>query len=218
MATELAPLAFFDFFGTPPPSETSDKGKGNEDKTVSYGQLKMLKFLRQSREVDKRWATHCDAAGATGDPICSLPATFVQEFLLDPQNHKSEFLKAFLEYARLDPVSVPSDVDDDDEDFGGFMDSNRFGFIQSEKWLKTEKDHLVARVNDFCAAGPDKGSTWERYCRRMQPWEDPDDEESQAVRDEMGKRSELGKRKSALDSWYDAQTKAAPPSKRKWGV
>ncbi|CAK0902498.1 unnamed protein product [Prorocentrum cordatum] len=90
--------------------------------------------------------TYCSAAGEAEDSDSSLPAAFVKQFLVDPANHKSEFLKSFLEHAELDPVRVPRDIDDDDEDLGGFMDSNSFGLVKSEKWLNEEKRLLAEKI------------------------------------------------------------------------
>jgi len=213
-------VAFFDFFGKPqPPPESPEPGGNAAAGLASVGQRSALAQLRRTPEVQRRWVLHCQAANRTSDASArELPAVFVHEFLVDPDNYDSKFLKAFLELAKLDPVRVPSDVDDDDEELGGFMDSNRFGLIKSEKWLRAEKELLVGSVNRFRAAGPENTSTWERYCKRLERQVDPEDEESQAVRNEMAMRSELGPRKSTLDAWYDAQTMAAPPRSEKWGI
>lgn len=215
--------AFFDFFGKPsagPEERRADDARGPA--AATYGQLKALKLLRASLDVDQRWATYCSdsnlsAVGEAEDSDSNLSAAFVKQFLVDPANHQSQFLKQFLEHAKLDPVRVPRDIDDDDEDLGGFMDSNSFGLVKSEKWLKEEKRLLAVKISRFKASGPEELGTWERFCERMQDWEDPDDEESQAVRNEMGMREGLGQRKTALESWLDAAQGKVPRTGNKWG-
>eukprot|EP00913_Durusdinium_trenchii_P010644 g9986.t1 len=61
---------------------------------------------------------------------------------------------------------------------------------------------------------------WTQYLGVLSWWDrwDPDDADSRAVRGEMASRSELGRRKTALESWLDAETGKAPPSGEKWGA
>eukprot|EP00440_Ansanella_granifera_P022844 gb/GFBE01024808.1/.p1 GENE.gb/GFBE01024808.1/~~gb/GFBE01024808.1/.p1 ORF type:complete len:247 (+),score=62.99 gb/GFBE01024808.1/:1-741(+) len=209
--------AFFDFFGKPPDSGADAKGDSGP-KLATLGQMQMLKQLREVRETDQAWTQHCDAANVSTGNVADMPADFVQSFLLDPVHHRSDVLKGFMSFANLAPVSVPSNIDDDEEEFGGFMDSNMFGIVKSDKWLKAEQELLAKRVREFVTAGPEQAVKWKRYCRQLQDGEDPDDDESQEVRNEMAMRTEVGRRKSALDAWYDAQSGKAPPSTKKWGV
>eukprot|EP00931_Biecheleriopsis_adriatica_P027533 TRINITY_DN16554_c0_g1_i3.p1 TRINITY_DN16554_c0_g1~~TRINITY_DN16554_c0_g1_i3.p1 ORF type:complete len:247 (+),score=51.39 TRINITY_DN16554_c0_g1_i3:28-768(+) len=211
----ICEVTFFDFFGKPPDTpSTRETGL----KTASYGQIMTLKRLRKSQEVDSRWLSYCEAANASAAEVAKLPMGFVQTFLLEPCNHGNTFLKTFVSEAKLSPVIVPDSVDDDEEDFGGFMDSNRFGLVKSEKWLKAEKRLLAERVQQYLSS-PENVERWQRYCKREEETVDPDDEESDEVRQEMASRSVIGRPKTALESWYDAQAgKAPPPSKRKWGV
>mmetsp|Transcript_50693 Transcript_50693/g.156922 ORF Transcript_50693/g.156922 Transcript_50693/m.156922 type:complete len:253 (+) Transcript_50693:87-845(+) len=214
-----SPIAFFDFFGKPPTEQQqqeSGEAASSGPKMATPGQMKAQRLLRaQTRDAQLRWAELCDAEGHSADSS-ALPADFVQDFVLDPNNHKNDFLNGFLNRARLDPVEVPDDVDDEEEEFGGFMDSNRFGLIKSEAWKKAEKQLLVARISENL---PERQDSWERYCSQIESWDDPDDEESQEVRNEMGMRSEIGRRKTALESWHEAQMGRAPQEDpNKWGV
>lgn len=202
-------IAFFDFFGKPSTEQQQESKEiaVSGPKMATSSQMKAQRVLRaQLRDAQLRWAELCDAAGHSADSE-TLPADFVMDFVLDPNNHNNDFLNGFLKRARLDPVEVPNDVDDEEEEFGGFMDSNRFGLIKSEAWKKAEKQLLVARISENL---PERQEGWQQYCNQIESWEDPDDEESQEVRNEMGVRSELGRRKSALESWNDAQSGKAP--------
>mmetsp|Transcript_3924 Transcript_3924/g.7960 ORF Transcript_3924/g.7960 Transcript_3924/m.7960 type:complete len:252 (-) Transcript_3924:49-804(-) len=211
-------IAFFDFFGNPSieqQQQESEEAANSGPKMATSGQMKAQRLLRsQLRDAQLRWAELCDAANHSADSSV-LPADFVQDFVLDPNNHKNDFLNGFLKRARLDPVQVPNDVDEEEEEFGGFMDSNRFGLIKSEAWKKAEKKLLVARISENL---PERRDSWEQYCIQIESWDDPDDEESQAVRNEMGMRSEIGRKKTALESWNEAQAGRVPRDQNKWGV
>eukprot|EP00438_Fugacium_kawagutii_P005900 Skav214435 [mRNA] locus=scaffold586:438313:451290:+ [translate_table: standard] len=67
--------------------------------------------------------------------------------------------------------------------------------VKSEKQLEAERIKLANQVRDFIA-GPENAKEDHAL--------DPDDDESRAVRAEMATRSELGRRKTALESFLDA--------------
>lgn len=211
---------FFDFFGKPGGDSASTVKK--EKTTATYTQQKALRSLRRNLETQARWEDYCVAANRTVDcSVAELPKEFVQAFLADPAHYDSGLLKGFCELWKLGGVEVPRNIDDDEDDFGGFMDSNSFGLVKSEKWLKAENDLLARKVQQYRDLGPEEAGRWQRYLdRQLREVVDPDDEESRAVRGEMAMRTEGARRKTALESWVDVQEgKAAPGSGgNKWGT
>ncbi|CAJ1428536.1 unnamed protein product [Effrenium voratum] len=198
-------VGFFDFFGKPAPEP--DK---SEVKTASYGQLKVLTSLRKSKQTSERWDQLCQS---TGCGVETMPAEVVREFILEPLNHKTGFLQSFASVAAL--PQLPAQVDE--EELGGFMDSNRFGLVKSPKQLAEEQVKLAQQVQSFIAESEANAAQWRQFCLDKEDLFDPEDEESHAVRHEMGVRSELGRRKTALESWLDAQT-GNEPKANGWGV
>mmetsp|Transcript_42129 Transcript_42129/g.78314 ORF Transcript_42129/g.78314 Transcript_42129/m.78314 type:complete len:220 (+) Transcript_42129:56-715(+) len=196
---------FFDFFGKPQPPQP----KAEKRATGDYGQLKLLRRIRRSADVEERWQEYCRQTGFKS--TTDMPAEVLQEFLSNPLHHETDTLKSFASAAKLPAVSIESD---DDEDFGGFMDANLYGLVQSDKQREEERSKLVLQVSRYIleTANAEK---WRRFCLQMS---DPDDEESKAVRAEMAVRSEIGRRKTPLESWLDAETGKAAPSGNKWGV
>ncbi|CAL1164329.1 unnamed protein product [Cladocopium goreaui] len=190
----LPGLGFFDFFAKP---EEEDAPKGKVA-TASYSQLKILNALRKWNKADGRWKEYCKDTGFTDT---SMPADQVQGFILMPENYKTDFLKSFTSHAKLPSLRV--DADEDEMEFGGFMDSNRFGIVKSEKQLEAEQSKLATQVSDFIAGKPENAEVWEKFVLEENTL-DPDDDESRAVRAEMASRSQLGRRKTALESFLDA--------------
>ncbi|CAK9084093.1 unnamed protein product [Durusdinium trenchii] len=201
----LGGVAFFDFFATQ--KDAPEKG---EVPTASYGQLKVLNGLRKWDKAEERWTQY---SRETGFSDSTMPANLVQDFILQPENYKTNLLKSFASLAKLPSLQV--DADEDEMEYGGFMDSNRFGMVKSDKQLEAQQAELAGQVRRFIAAKSENAAEWESFC--LDRW-DPDDADSRAVRGEMASRSELGRRKTALESWLDAETGKAPPSGEKWGV
>ena len=200
-------LCFFDFFAQKEPVSTV---KGETVKTGSYSHLKLLKRLRKADEAEKSWKAFCKETGykSTSD----MPEDVLEQFVLNPEHHSADRLSAFALEARLPKVA--SDFEDDEMEFGGFMDSNLYGLVKSDKEQQEERRQRVIQIRSFMS-DPEKAKLWRRFCLEA---EDPDDEESRAVRSEMAARSDLGRRKTALESWLDAETGKAPPGGNKWGV
>ena len=200
-------LCFFDFFAQKEPVSTV---KGETVKTGSYNHLKLLKRLRKAAEAEKSWKEYCKETGykSTSD----MPEDVLEQFVLNPEHHSADRLSAFALEARLPKVA--SDYEDDEMEFGGFMDSNLYGLVKSDKEQQEERRQRVVQIRGFMS-DPEKAKLWRRFCLEA---EDPDDEESRAVRAEMAARSDLGRRKTALESWLDAETGKAPPGGKKWGV
>ena len=198
---------FFDFFANQDPGSSVNK---TGVKTGSYSHLKLLKRLRKVTATDRSWKEYCKQTGyaSTSD----MPEDVLENFVLNPVHHPADCLSAFACEARLPKVST--DFEDDELELGGFMDSNLYGLVKSEKEQQAEQEKRVLQITAFIR-DPKKAELWRTFCLEAS---DPDDEESRAVRAEMAARSDLGRRKTALESWLDAETGKAPPSGNKWGV
>ena len=198
---------FFDFFAKEPTSSI----KGASVTTGSYSHLKLLKRLRRAAATDKAWKSFCKENGYKS--TLDMPEDVLEKFVLDPLHHSEDFLSEFAHGAGLPKVT--NDFEDDEMELGGFMDSNLYGLIKSDKERQEEQRKRVAQVKSFIS-DPKHADMWRRFCLEAP---DPDDEESRAVRAEMAARSDLGRQKTALESWLDAETGKAPPSSgNKWGL
>eukprot|EP00434_Breviolum_minutum_P019292 symbB.v1.2.017004.t1/scaffold1286.1/size126767/6 len=186
--------AFFDFF-----ANDKEETKVEKVATATYAQLKVLTVLRKWEKTDSRWKEYCRGTGFTQS---TMPTELVQDFILEPKNYKTDALKSFTSLAKLPSLMVEAD---EEEEFGGFMDSNRFGFVKSEKQLEAEQAKLAKQVSDFLAGKAENAELWKKFVLE-DVLLDPDDAESRAVRGEMATRSELGRRKTALESFLDAES------------
>ena len=197
---------FFDFFA----KEPTPTVKGSDIKTASYSHLKLLRRLRKTKAIDESWNSFCRETGFKS--TLDMPEDVLEQFVLNPELHSRVFLSAFANEAKLPKLS--NDFEDDELELGGFMDSNMYGLVKSEKELQEEQRKLAVQIKNF-VTDETKAALWRGFCLEAP---DPDDEESKAVRGEMAARSELGRRKTALESWLDAETGKAPPGENKFGI
>jgi len=165
-------------------------------KTKTFAQIQALGKLRKSATVDQTWKAF-EQADVNHAEVSKLPAEFVDKFIANPNLYTSDFLKGFLGFAKLDPISVPA---------------NSYGLVKSPKWYRKEKELLVTTIREFQQAGSDQSALFHKYIQEAGEQIDPDHDDSQDdMRNEMAMRNTLGRRKTALESWIDAQS-GVPPS------
>ena len=113
-------------------------------------------------------------------------------------------------------------------EFGGFMDSNLFGQaggpkgsirpfvleVKSEEQMEAFQVKLAKQIAGYVQASEDGAQLWEDFC--MAADLDPDSEDSRRVRGEMATRIELGRRKTPLESFLEAAPRRSRQGWRTW--
>eukprot|EP00929_Paragymnodinium_shiwhaense_P053983 TRINITY_DN27060_c0_g1_i1.p1 TRINITY_DN27060_c0_g1~~TRINITY_DN27060_c0_g1_i1.p1 ORF type:complete len:270 (+),score=42.01 TRINITY_DN27060_c0_g1_i1:63-872(+) len=202
--------AFFEFLGKPP----KPSAEAAESPASSYATGKQLKVLRilqhQSSEIATKWQAYREEQKI--EVLEKCPQETLKSFLEDPGNHNNDFLKGFMEKEKLEPVTVPSYLDNDveDDDFGGFMDSNSFGLVKSDKWYAAERELMAERISTFLQSSKMAPVSWSSYCRKLESWEDPDDSDSEEIRAKMSMTTELGRKLTPLEAWNEINSGNGP--------
>jgi len=220
-------LGFFDFLNSvtekAKPEEIVRKSDlvdkdGNKVLLATYQQVKIIDRLRRSSKgIAEQWNDYLNETGSNltkKSPIAKMPEEFVQDFIDTPTSYPAQLQKEFLKTVNLTAVTVSASFEAEEkrgEKRSKLLGKSSMNMVKSDKWFAEERRGLARQIIELKQKDAEGLGQWQAWVDALENGDDDaDDEDSKMIRAEMFMRSTTGRKKTALESWYDAQNGRVP--------